>query len=228
MKNVQVAERHRSKGGYALASKLRVVFKKGIPARHLGHLDVLRTFVRTMRRAHLPIKYSEGFNPHVVMTFALPTGVGVTSECDIADISVVEEISPKIFLEKFNENAPSGLFEIISAEYAETKMPEIVKAEYEIEIFGINDAKPIEDFFALSNIPVEKKSKKKLTEINLAEHIFENSILAVGENSVTVSATISAGNSFNVKPQLVYEAMKNVGGIDTEYATFLRKKFIFA
>jgi len=210
-----------------LASKLRVVFKKGAPARHLGHLDVLRTFVRTMRRAHLPVKYSEGFNPHVVMTFALPTGVGVTSECDIADISVTEEINPKEFLKKFNENAPEGLFEILSAEYTESKMPEIIKAEYEIEIFGIKE-ETVEKFFALSEIPVEKKSKKKITEINLAESIFESKILSSGENSVKISVTISAGNSFNVKPQLVCEAMKNVMGAEIEYALYHRKKFIFA
>ena len=74
-----------------MATVLRATFKKGEALRYTGHLDILRTFVRGMRRGEIPFKYSEGFNPHAVMSFALPLGVGTTSECEIVEIQMKEQ-----------------------------------------------------------------------------------------------------------------------------------------
>ena len=103
---------------------LRATFKKGETLRYTGHLDILRTFVRGLRRADIPIKYSEGFNPHAVMTFALPLGVGTTSECEIVDIAMKEEIAVGDFISRVNENMPKDGIEILSAEYTDAKAPE--------------------------------------------------------------------------------------------------------
>ena len=80
MQSVPDAERRVSKEGYVM-SKYRVKYQRREDARFISHLDLMRTMNRAMKRAGAPLKYTEGFNPHVVMTVALPLSVGITSEC---------------------------------------------------------------------------------------------------------------------------------------------------
>ena len=59
--------------------RVRVKFEKTGIMRYVGHLDLMRFFQKAVKRANLPIRYSEGFNPHQIMSFAAPLGVGLTS-----------------------------------------------------------------------------------------------------------------------------------------------------
>ena len=68
--------------------KYLVTFEKGESVRWLGHLDLLRTFERAIRRAELPIAFSAGFNPRERLAFASALGVGVTGEAELATIEL--------------------------------------------------------------------------------------------------------------------------------------------
>lgn len=212
-----------------MASILRATFKKGETLRYTGHLDILRTFVRGLRRAEIPVKYSEGFNPHAILTFAIALGVGVTSECEIVDIALTEEMDTKDFISRVNSSMPDGGIEIISAEYTDGKAPEFTKAEYEIKIENSKtfDVSELEN--ALKNpIIVEKKSKRQTKEVDLSEHIFGYEITDVKENTFALSITVSAGNRFNIKPQLLIDGLKSVcQNFDPVLVLPHRKKFIF-
>ena len=56
----------------------------------IGHLDLMRYFQKVFRKAGLPVAYSQGFNPHQIMSFAAPLGVGLTSEGEYVDVEVTE------------------------------------------------------------------------------------------------------------------------------------------
>ena len=58
----------------------RICFSRSGAAIWLGHLDMMRTFERSLLRAGLPVSYSLGFNPRPELVFALPAGVGITTE----------------------------------------------------------------------------------------------------------------------------------------------------
>ncbi len=64
----------------------RIRFAKYGVVKFIGHLDAMRYFQKAVRRSELPIKYSQGFNPHQLMVFAQPLGVGVTSDGEYMDI----------------------------------------------------------------------------------------------------------------------------------------------
>ena len=64
------------------AMKIRVKFSKHGAMKFIGHLDILRLFQKAIRRAEIPIVFTEGFSPHMVMSFASPLGVGIESEGD--------------------------------------------------------------------------------------------------------------------------------------------------
>mgnify|MGYP001042815149 CR=1 FL=1 len=69
--------------------KIRIKFAKQGTMKFIGHLDVMRYFQKAMRRADVDIRYSEGFSPHQIMSFAAPLGVGITSDGEYLDIEVV-------------------------------------------------------------------------------------------------------------------------------------------
>ncbi|OQB13368.1 MAG: hypothetical protein BWY15_01832 [Firmicutes bacterium ADurb.Bin193] len=212
-------------------NKLRLTFEKGEAVRYIGHLDVLRTFVRAMRRAEIPVKYSEGFNPHAVMTFALPLGVGVTSECELVDIAVTDEPHLSDVITRLNANLAPGGIKVVAAEYTDRPFREIIRAEYVIDIVN-NGRLNIDDIsaaLAQKEILIEKKSKKKVSEINIMENIFESEILGYTDFSVRLRVVISAGNTFNIKPQLVCDALSTAAESLNPRAVFpCRKRFIFA
>ena len=59
--------------------KIRIKFSKQGAMKFIGHLDTMRYFQKAMRRADVDIRYSEGFSPHQIMSFAAPLGVGLES-----------------------------------------------------------------------------------------------------------------------------------------------------
>ena len=73
--------------------KVRIRFAKYGALKFIGHLDVMRYFQKAIRRADLPIAYSEGFSPHQIMSFAAPLSVGHTSEGEYLDIEVTSQIT---------------------------------------------------------------------------------------------------------------------------------------
>ena len=69
-------------------TKIRVRFTKHGAIRYIGHLDVMRYFQKTIRRAKINVSYSGGFSPHQIMTFAAPLGVGLESDGDYMDLGL--------------------------------------------------------------------------------------------------------------------------------------------
>lgn len=81
---------------------IRLKFQKVGAMRFIGHLDILRYFQKALSRSGLQVKYSEGFHPHPVMSFASPLGVGLSSDGEYMDTELVEDYSENDILERMN------------------------------------------------------------------------------------------------------------------------------
>lgn len=117
-----------------MSNTLRVRFRRGENTKFVSHLDLMKSFDRAIRRAELPMGYSQGFNPHPSMVFGLPLSVGVSSEAEYVDIEITEDIDKDAFISRLNRSLPSGL-ECMSAEYFSGKgniMKEIAYASYDM------------------------------------------------------------------------------------------------
>ena len=207
-----------------------MVFEKGEAVRYVGHLDILRTFIRALKRADIPLKYSEGFNPHAIMSFALPLGVGVTSECEIVDITLKDDLPAESVIAAVNANMPHGAVRVLSGNYTAASPAEIVRAEYVIRIRNscpIN-SDDLSGALAQKEIMADKKGKKAVKQINVMEHIFESEILELSDNECVLRLVISAGNTFNLKPQLVVAALVGAAHIEPVAVLPHRKRFITA
>ena len=77
---------------------IRVKYKKGEEVKYVGHLDSMRTFTRCLKRTNIPVGFSKGFNPRIQISFALPLGVGVTSDADYFDLVLASRMNIDLFI----------------------------------------------------------------------------------------------------------------------------------
>src|SRR5262249_30288930 len=89
--------------------KVRLRFAKRGKLRFTSHRDVARAFERALRRARLPVAYSQGFNPHPKISWVGAAPTGVASEAEYVEIQLVEHLDPEVVRASFNAALPEGL-----------------------------------------------------------------------------------------------------------------------
>jgi radical SAM-linked protein len=144
--------------------RLRLTYAKTNAMRFTGHLDVHRTLYRTLMRARLPLAFSQGYTrrPKLVMSGALP--LGFTSDCEMADLWLDQEIGLGEITSAIRAASPPGL-RLLSVEAVDVDMPkvqnQIVSADYQVTLLDrINDLdEKIRLFLAASELPRERKKK---------------------------------------------------------------------
>ena len=93
--------------------RVRIKFTKTGSMKYIGHLDVMRYFQKALRRAHLDVAFSEGFSPHMLMSFAAPLGVGITSSGEYFDLDLKSSVSSRELTQRLNEQMAEGI-EVLS------------------------------------------------------------------------------------------------------------------
>ncbi len=89
--------------------RMIVAFEKTETVRHIGHLDLMRAMQRALRRSGLPIRYSQGFNPHVLLSFASPLSVGMAGAEELLEASLEDGVSEEAFAQSFARAVPVSL-----------------------------------------------------------------------------------------------------------------------
>ncbi|MBM3167410.1 MAG: DUF2344 domain-containing protein [Chloroflexi bacterium] len=89
--------------------RLRLKFGRGQELKFLSHLDIMRLWERALRRAGLPLAYSEGFTPHPRIAIAAPLSLGVTSEAELMDIHLARWVSPQNVTTALRQQLPEGI-----------------------------------------------------------------------------------------------------------------------
>ena len=88
--------------------KVRIKFSKKGPMKFVGHLDTMRYFQKAVRRAALPAAFTQGFSPHMIMSFASPLGVGIESEGEYFDLELREPVPLAEIAERLNGQMAEG------------------------------------------------------------------------------------------------------------------------
>ncbi len=145
--------------------RLRIVFSKDGPLRFIGHLDLAKTWERVLRRAGVPLVYSQGFNPQPKMQIAATLPLGVSSACELLDIWVKEPVSPEALVEQLNAVSPAGLA-TLRAETVPLKTPALqtqtIAADYRIVTDEVDEAelrRRVDDLLAQERLDRERRGK---------------------------------------------------------------------
>ena len=92
-----------------MQNDVRLFFTKTGLAKYISHLDLMRCMSRAVKRAGIPLWYTEGFNPHLFMTFARPLSLGQESLCEVVDVRLVGEMTFKDIQTRLNETLPKDI-----------------------------------------------------------------------------------------------------------------------
>lgn len=192
-------------------------YKKMGRAKYISHLDMVRVFNRVFRRANIPVAYSEGFNPHPKISFALPLSVFYESECEILIFSVTEDLQPEELLSRFDKAMPEGL-EIIEVCPGKPGVKRLSYCLYNVYA-PLPSPRELDSFLSLGSIVVPKKTKSGIKDTDIRGDIADIKI-----EDGFMSMLLSAGSSANLKPDVVITAMnKYIENYNADNAEYLRK-----
>lgn len=198
--------------------KVRIKFTKHGAMKFVGHLDIMRYFQKAMRRADVDIKYSEGFSPHQIMSFAAPLGVGLTSNGEYMDIEVFRTEDSRTMIKRLNGVMTEGI-EIVDyrrlEDTSKNAMSVVAAADYtitfrehakpeDLEIFF----KELEEFYHQKELVITKKTKRSEREVDIKPLIYD-----LSREGDLIFMKLSTGSANNLKPELVLESFYQMKGI---------------
>lgn len=196
--------------------KMLVVFEKFLRIRHIGHLDLMRAMQRALRRSGLPVKFSQGFNPHLLLTFAAPLSVGMSGKREIMEVPLSAEITEEEFLQKLNAALPPEL-PCLSARIVDDKHPasmaSLFAAEYEIVLDpdGAALCDAVASFMAQESIMALRKTKSGEKMVDIRPMIFK--LETVGER--TLRCTLALSEQATCKAELLLDALSAHAGLES-------------
>ncbi len=158
--------------------KVRIKFQKYRAMKFIGHLDVMRYFQKAFRRAGFDNEYTKGFNPHQIMSFAAPLGVGLTSDGEYVDVELRSSDAPEIMIDRLNAVMSEG-FRVIGFKFLKereenkkniTAMAQVSSADYLISLkdgYDVPEAidtqekfsRVFREFYQAGEIVMDKKTK---------------------------------------------------------------------
>jgi len=206
---------------------LRLRFTKTGRAVYISHLDLMRTMQRSFLRAGFRLKYSEGFNPHPQLVFALPLSVGMASECELLDFKLDEFTCVSEIPYLLNRALPEGI-RAEEAYHRERKFKEIrwldVDGVFEYDGQDAREKLPaLMDFFARDSLVIQKKSKSGISDFDISPAIHSVSFDSEGEKAF-LKAIVSAQEP-TMNPELLPAALAQLApALAPDFASFTRRQ----
>lgn len=209
-------------------SKFILKYGRDDRVKFISHLDFVRCFHRAVRRSKLNFEFSQGFNPHPVMTIAQPLPVAVTSECEYMKVGLITSLNNEQVTAELNRAMPPG-FTFYKAQRLKAKEIDLTKinmAEYIVEI-ECNIVGDIDQLMSQQELIVPKKTKKGISDSDIRPHIFEAETLGFGNGIQTVRMLLSCGSQYNLRPETVVSAMeKYCDGFRSTFVAVHRKRML--
>ncbi|MBF7096512.1 TIGR03936 family radical SAM-associated protein [Alkalibacter mobilis] len=201
----------------------RVKFKRGNEIRFISHLDMQRMVQRILRRAHIPMKYSEGFNPHPKLAFAMAMSVGMLSDCEYFDVELENHVDPDEMISRINKSSPEG-FTAVNALVTNQKMQSLTslieESEYTInaKLLNSEDSKKLEDavktILGEESIKYRKRNKKGRYNEKEIRPLIKDLDLVIENSKIKLGMRLSTGSKENLRPDVV------IGILDPEKILF--------
>lgn len=196
---------------------LRACYSKEGRAKYISHLDLIRCLTRAFARTDIPVWYTEGFNPHIYLTFPLTLALGFTSRVETFDFRLTQDdYPPQKALEELNAALPADI-RIGSIGLPEDRADDIAWADYRIALTPAEGVSPealaeaLGSFLARPSIPAEKVSKHRTQQVDLAP-MFQVLSLEAGEGKALLSARLAAGNARNLNANFLLDTFAQEAG----------------
>lgn len=207
--------------------EVRLRFSKTDRLKYISHLDINRAMARALKRAEIPLWYTEGFNPHPYMSFSLPLSLGVESLCESVDLRIVGDITNENIKSRLNSVLPDGL-KIVDVYDNFRDNSEIVYSDYVYKFeFKDNEAayEKIKAVLESDEILALKKGKqgrkRVMKETNIKSFIDKYSISIRGD-VIILNIRLLAGPEKNLNPSLLFDTIIRLIDTDFEWKSISR------
>ncbi|MEX0781243.1 MAG: TIGR03936 family radical SAM-associated protein [Dehalococcoidia bacterium] len=191
--------------------RFRVWFRKGERVRYISHLDVLRFWERAIRRAELPLAYSQGFTPHPKIGFAGPLPLGFVGERELMDVTLDERVAVADFHARIAEQTSEDLELVDVVEVPLSSMApqaSVAWGEYRVDLVDVPAAAAdaVQDFMAKTDFPWSEEKKEKTRTYNLREMV-ATMTAAPCEGGTTLTMRLRAGQEMTGRPEQILAAI---------------------
>lgn len=213
--------------------KVRIKFTKTGYMKFVGHLDTMRYFQKAIRRAELPVAFSGGYSPHMIMSFAAPLGVGTTSLGEYFDMELTETMPTAEIQQRLNETMVEGVtvcsVRQVEDGKASTAMALVAAADYYVSFReGKEPSVPwrekFSEFLDQKEIVVTKKTKRSEKTVDIRPFIYKAELLDEG-----IFMQLASASSNYTKPELVMDTfMKWIGEEPKEFAYLIERREVYA
>lgn len=203
-----------------MTQRFRLTFAIGGPMRYVSHLDTMRTWERTIRRARLPLAYTQGFSPHPRIALAAPLPVGIEGERELMDLWLDAPTTPGDAVRALNDAAPPGL-EVVSIEEVDDRLPslqsQLATARYRVRLDASQLsldrpelARRLDELLALDQLDWEEQRGEKVRRYDLRATIID---LALDEGGATLRMHLSLEEGRTGRPAQVLRALDLDAGV---------------
>ncbi len=176
----------------------RLLFEKSGAAVWMSHLDLMRVFQRSFKRAGLPLTHTQGFNPRPSVSIALPMPVGMHSQCELLDFDLEKAASCQEIVERLNQVLPCGISvrecyenggKLKNLAYLRACMTLVYAA-------GVpeNAVEDITKLFAFPSLPVEKKGKNGVTQQDIIPMLKRLELSCLDATHLVITAVVCCQN----------------------------------
>ena len=131
---------------------LRLFYRKRGRAKYISHLDITRCMQRSLKRAGLPVWYTQGFNPHMYMTFALPLALGYESDYECMDLRFTHLMDFEEIQSRLNAALPRDI-QVWKVDFQKEKPRSITQADYRLTVYPQDPERFRQEFSAFCEQP---------------------------------------------------------------------------
>ena len=197
---------------------VRIWFSKSGAVRYVSHLDMFRLMTRAVRRADIPLWYTEGYNPHPYISFLQPLPLGVETCYEPLDIRIEGDITHEEIKDRLNAVMPDGMH-IEAVTQAFCKPAEAAYGEYKVVLDAADiSAEDVVRIIENGGLTCEKSAKvrgrkgTKIVDVSAAIHSYE---VKTENDTVVILVTLPAS------PELTLNPLQFLSGISNQYGTTL-------
>lgn len=207
--------------------EVRLRFSKTGRLKYISHLDINRAMSRALKRAQIPLWYTEGFNPHPYMSFSLPLSLGVESLCESVDLRIIGDITNDEIKNRLNNVLPQDI-KIVDVYDDFRDNSEIVYSDYVYKFeFKDNEAafEKIKNVLSSDEIIALKKGKqgrkRVMKETNIKSFIDKYSI-SIRNDVIVLNIRLLAGPEKNLNSSLLFDTIIRLIDMDFEWKSIAR------
>lgn len=194
--------------------RLRVTFARGEEVKYITHLDLMRFWERALRRAGIPLAYSQGFSPSPRLALAAPLPVGVTSSGELMDVYLARRVTPQHFIKAVSRQVPPGIA-VLEVREVGLGLPSLQSqvrwAEYQVEVLTDRSAedveRAVEGLLAARSIPWQHQREREVRRYDLRPLVQDVSVETLTDGRCTLSMRLRTDSQASGRAEQVAAAL---------------------